>query len=76
MAKKAQRKAQQKHKSKKQNNVWIWGGVGVLILLVLAVVFLNNQGTAQSNAVARTITVQEAAAETRGGRVHFGCART
>ncbi len=67
MAKKARRKAQQMHKSKKQNNLWIWGGVGVLVLLVLGVVFFNNQGAAQSNGLARAITVQEAAAKREAG---------
>ena len=38
----------------------MWGGIGIILLIVLAVVFFNNQGGTSTAGLPREITVQQA----------------
>lgn len=60
MAKQVRSKSQ-KNKTKKTNNLWLWGGAGALVLIALLVVLFNNQGAAATTtSLPREISVEEA----------------
>jgi len=63
MARNARRKAQQR---KKNNNLWIWGVVA-LVILGLSAVWLTSQGTSESSSYPREISVEEAVAKRDSG---------
>ena len=63
MAKHAHRKAQQR---KKNNNLWIWGVVA-LVIFGLSAVWLTSQGTTGSSSSPREISVAEALAKKDAG---------
>lgn len=63
MAKQARHKAQQR---KKNNNLWIWGVVAV-VLVGLSAVWLTSRGTNESISYPREISVEEAVAKRDAG---------
>ena len=63
MAKHARRKAQQR---KKDNNLWIWGLVALVILGISAVWF-SSRGATETNGYPREISVEEALAKRDSG---------
>ena len=66
MAKQVHSKAQKK-KSKKQNNPRLWGGLGILLLVVLSFLLFNNQGGAGVTGLPREISVEQAVAKRDAG---------
>ena len=63
MAKNVRRKAKQR---KKNNNLWIWGVIG-LFILGLSAVWLTSQGTTESSGYPREIPVEDAVAKRESG---------
>jgi len=63
MAKNARRKAQQR---KKNNNLWIWGVVA-LVILGLSAVWVTSQGTSEASSYPREISVEDAVAKRDSG---------
>lgn len=66
MAKQVRSKTQKK-KSQKQNSLWLWGGLGIVLLIVLSVLLFNNQGGAGTADLPREISVEEAVAKRDAG---------
>lgn len=66
MAKQVRSKTQKK-KSQKQNSLWLWGGLGIVLLIVLSVLLFNNQGGAGTASLPREISVEEAVAKRDAG---------
>ena len=64
MAKQVHRKAQ---KSKKNNTLWIWGGLAALIVIGLAVVWFTSQGADGAGSYPREISVDAAVAKRDAG---------
>ena len=63
MAKQARRKAQQR---KKNNNLWIWGVV-VLVILAISAVWLTSRDTSEPSSYPREVSVEEAVAKRDAG---------
>lgn len=64
MAKQVRRKAQQHRK--KDNHLWIWGVV-VLVILGISAVWLTSRGTTATSSHPREISVEEAVAKRDAG---------